>query len=871
MQRPTLPLSSVRLPTSNRSRALTAGAFLAVLVVVFGVVQACTGSDAEPLPDGEKQPEAVSFSGKRMWDARKLGMGKVAGVEFRGDVAIVAGNVEFGARLAVVDARTGRPHWVADSGAGLKGGDGADVSRRDRTRAEALASVTGKPLVYGDGDGWTVLVQYTKGSERDETEIGVAALSGKDGTVRWKQPLVRPRSGDKGDDDRKKKVRLLAADGRAVLTSVEGEQGADPKTVALDPATGRMLWESDAGWAYRFAGNLVLGETQGDKAPSPPTWGDQRDGTDVFALDVKTGQKRWDLSKSFDSAHLTAAAGDTATVNVQTKDPGSPHPRRDAVVVDTATGRPGEKLRPLHGCEDDGRTLIACPGSDGRLVTFRAGSGGKPFTTTKPVFHEDATPWPRLVWQDRIFTDGKAQHDDPVRRTVVDRAGNRLGPTPAGEVMAVSEHAAAFRPAEQAGAENGLVVHAAAVGAEPAEPTGPGAPTVKPPRIDAAPLWTAGAGEAPPTDQAVKDTGLRSLTSIDLAGDAIVYTGPDRADDDVEKLVVADAANGEERWSVRTGTSLGGGAEADSFSVPRIVGTDGKQLVLVRYSGSGDAQGVAALDLKDGGVRWKKQTSGAGSHTMLEAADGRTFAVKVSSSRDDQDETVVYSTATRKELWRKRGVDPERVGGDLVLTAEYDDDLPRNGVDVIAYGAADGRQRWRLGDRYTEPELLHDEGGRTIVIGTADGGAVLDRATGRELARTYAPLSQCDGDGDTLIVCHAGRSGSTPMDRSGRRAVTIQTRDGATKVNDLLETGFLERYGAIGNWFTAIKPAAQSGTGKTPERFPLLDGEGRQISDDLPGRPRAIDGGFAVLTPSELVRRLDGVGVPSFTVHSVRG
>jgi hypothetical protein len=100
--------------------------------------------------------------------------------------------------------------------------------------------------------------------------------------------------------------------------------------------------------------------------------------------------------------------------------------------------------------------------------------------------------------------------------------------------------------------------------------------------------------------------------------------------------------------------------------------------------------------------------------------------------------------------------------------------------------------------------------------------------------------------------------------------VTIQTRDGVTKVRDLLETGFLTRYGAIGNWFTAIRPATRSRSGSAPERFLVLDAEGREISADLPGRPREIGGGHAVLTPSTITRGLGTAGVPGFTVHRVR-
>ncbi|MEU8799473.1 PQQ-binding-like beta-propeller repeat protein [Spirillospora sp. NPDC048819] len=880
------------LPKSNRSRALAAGGFLAVLVLVFGVIQACGdgGSDIDPLPNGEKRPAAFSFGDKAMWDERKLGMSRVAGVELRGDVAIVAGDVGLGAaRLAVVDVRTGAPHWTVDAGSPLRGGGGAVAHQGNGYRAEYLRSVTGSPAVYGEGGDWTVLVQYTVGSRNDETEIGVAALSGKDGAVRWKQPLVRPRSGDEGDDDRDKKTRLLAADAGVVLASVESKQGVDPKTIALDAATGGKLWEHEGGWAYRFAGGLVLGETRGERPP-PVGWGEERKGTDVFALDVKTGEKRWDLGEAFESSHLEAAAGGTAAITVRERKPDRTYMDRRTALFDVATGRDitaggsakgGEagKTDRLYSCADDGRTLIACGGPDGRLVTIRSGAGAKPFATEKPPFDEKTLARVRLVWQDRIFVHASADGDRPARRAVVDRAANRVGSAPPGEVAAVSEKAVAYRVRREGSSSStpdGLVVHAAAVGTEPSEPSGPGAPTVKPPRIDAAPLWTghtAGTLASVPESQSksAKDTGLVSVQSIRLAGDTIVYTGRDAKDDDLDKQVVADAATGKVRWSVREGTSLGGGDEAHFIGVPHLVDVGGTWLSLVEYSGRGDEEGVAALSLKDGSVRWKKRTTGSNSHAILRAADGTTFAVDVSryGSPANADEMIVYATATGKELWREPRVEPESVGGGLVLAADRGPvkDGRREWRDIIAYGASDGKWRWQLGGWYREPELLYDEGGKTIVIGTADGGAVLDRATGRELARTYTPLARCDGDGDTLIVCHGGPD--KPGSDAGVRAVTIQTRDGATKINDLLETGFLTRYGAIGDLFAAVRPA-RTGARAEAERFLLLDGEGRLVSDDLPGRPRAIGGGFAVLTPSKIVNGLGGAGAASFSVHRVR-
>ncbi|TDC88270.1 PQQ-binding-like beta-propeller repeat protein [Actinomadura sp. 7K507] len=869
------------LPKSNRSRALAAGAVLVAVVTVFTLVRACGsgGSDIDPLPDGEERPALVSFSDKPMWDERKLGMVSVAGVELRGDVAIVAGDAADGARLAVVDVRTGRARWVADVGFALRNGGGAQPHDVFGLQGAQMTGVTGKPVVYGDGDDWTVLVQYSEGPQRGETEIGVAALSGKDGAVRWKHALIRPRPGGKGDDDREQKVRLLAADTRAVLTSLEGERGSDPKTIALDPATGGKLWENTDGWAYRFSGGLLLGETSGEQAPSWPR-GREREGAHVFALDVKTGKKRWDLSGAFESSHLDAVAGGTAVVQVVEREPDEMLGDRRTVLLDAATGREtgsGGAARDdeFRGCGDDGRTLIACEGPDGRLMTIRPGTGQEPFITRKPPFDGESRIHVHLVRQDRIFVRTSPAAGRPVRHAVVDRAANRAGPAPHGAAGAASETAIAFRVDRKGSspAPEGLVVHAAAVGAQSPEPGGPGKPALAPPRIDAAPLWTAAAGETPAPPQA-RDTGLRAIRGIDLVGDAIVYTGRGRDDQDPGKLVVADAMTGAERWSVREDASLGGGAEAAFVTDFHTVHAGGEPLLLIRYTGPGGEQGFAALSLRDGAVRWKKRVPAGDGTVLLEAADAEVIVVEVTKSddlKDVRDETIVYAAGSRRELWRERGVEPVGAGGGVVLVSRHGPGEPgdRRLLDLIAYGAADGKRRWRLGDRYREPELLpQDAGGGTIVVGTADGAVVLDRDTGRELAKIHTPLDRCDGDGDALIVCETGPD-AAGRDRGGR-AMTIQTRDGVTKIHDLLETGTLTRYTATGNWFIAVRPATRSGARETPERFLLFDGEGRRISGDLPGVPTEIGGGLAILTPSRVHHGISGDEVSNFAVHRVR-
>ena len=863
----------------RRRLAWGTGGLLAVLLVVgLGVARCAGGSGDDALPHGEKQPRPVAFSGKPLWDERKLGMTAAAGIVFRGDAAVVAGDVgSSGARLAVADVRTGALRWLVDNGYPLRGGDGAVVRREDGYQAEHLRGPGGEPVTYGTGDDWTVLVQYAKGAKGSETELGVAALSGKDGSVRWKHPLVRPSASDKGDADRERTVRLLGAGPRAVLASVEGEDGLDPETTALDPASGRELWRHEDGWAYRTAGDTVLGETRGDKALSSNLFQDRRDGAAVFALDAATGRQRWILGDApGGSAHLEAVAGGTAVVKVRERREGRTSPQDRSMLVDVATGRPtkdsariesGGDAPGLFSCADDGR-LIACSALHGRLVTIRPGKHGEAVATEKRPFGDTSFTRVEAVWQDRIFVGSS----DGPRFAVVDRAANRLGAAPPGETAAVSERAAAFRvrrDGQASSTPDGIAVHAAAVGAEPSEPARTDPPAIAPPHVDAAPLWTAGAGRTPAPGAAV-DTGLTSLIGIDLAGDAVVYTGRVREEeDDATKLVVADAATGKTRWSARTGTSLGGGDKADYLAVPQLVQDGGEQLLLVRYVSSGDAPGVAALALKDGAVRWKKRITGDGS-VFVKAAGKSRFAVDMTdydAPAKDRGRMAVFDTGTRRELWHKSGVTSAGAAGDPVFGAriEQQKDWTRKHLDLIAYRASDGKESWRLGDRYREPELLYDEGGSAIVVGTAEGGVVLDRATGRELGRTGAPLTRCDGDGDALVVCQAGLGSGSDADAHGY-AVTVRTSGGATTIRHLPETTPLTRYGAVGNWFTAVRPARTQGRG---EVFLAFDGEGRQLTAGLPGRPMEIGGGFAVVARPG--GDAPGTGPSGFAVHRVPG
>lgn len=451
----------------------------AVVLVVAALVCGC-GSDPaapDPLPHGERRPAPITFSAKPLWDERKLGMADVSGAVLHGDIAVVAGTMAGDApvsRLAVVDARSGVLRWSVDTGGRLKGGDGAVASTSGLGVAAPLRGASGNPVVIGDGDDWTVVVQYTDDSDPDGSEFGLAALSGKDGTVRWKHALVS------GSRDGAGGVTLLGADPRVVLASVE--RVGDLRTVALDLARGRELWRYDGAWAYRISGDLVLGETRGD-GTQPWLTPKVREQAAVIAVDLRTGAKRWEFPDTFEGSRLEAAAGGIAVVSVQEKAKGATGRRFRTMQVDTATGRVRrDSLAPVpdgppppgpgYDCDDDGRALIACHGAWNTLVTIRSGAHDEPVVAKNRPFGSDDGPGRvDLVWRDRVFVSaGPVVDDRPVTR-VLDRAANRLGGVVAGRAVAMSECHGAFLVPRDA-ARNGLAVRVAGTAHSPSATCG---------------------------------------------------------------------------------------------------------------------------------------------------------------------------------------------------------------------------------------------------------------------------------------------------------------------------------------------------------------------------------------------------------------
>ncbi|RZS37874.1 putative pyrroloquinoline-quinone binding quinoprotein [Herbihabitans rhizosphaerae] len=321
--------------------------------------------------------------------------------------------------LTAVDTQTGAVNWRYRAREGsLLGGDGATL---------AFGPVS-LHVVGANADA--VIVKYDKGEER-----GIAALSGKDGRVLWKNALL-PATGKDGRRVVNDPAALSLADVNdhvAVVGILRSEPARpeDRRTVAVDLATGATRWQQHGVLPTRIVGDTVLATV-----PIPYT-GQAPKRLPIVGLDLATGTRRWDLTARYPNAEPRASAGGLAVLAVFS---GSGDHQQKAVVLQANTGAEltGFGDAQIADCAAD-QTMIACVtllAGKVTLSTLRVDERAiqTSANTVAPVLHG--------VWQGRIFAG----------RAMVDRAANELGPAP-GRLVAISEQNAIFAT------DDGYAVH----------------------------------------------------------------------------------------------------------------------------------------------------------------------------------------------------------------------------------------------------------------------------------------------------------------------------------------------------------------------------------------------------------------------------
>ncbi|WP_419998081.1 PQQ-binding-like beta-propeller repeat protein [Streptomyces boninensis] len=839
--------------------------------------------------------EVVTVGAKAQWDSTKLGIRGVSGAALRDGKAIVTGSTGqplVAERLSVADADSGKPRWTLATGEELMDGNGrSEVMAGEGNRENGLEGLAAKPFLVGSGERAAVVVTYAVmkddgdyGVDEDVEGWGVAALSLDDGTVQWRKKL--PAAGE---------PRLLSSDSGTVLvaarqSSSESSESSDSSdsaggkvtTFALDAtAKGKQLWKHRGGWVYELAGDIALGERAGDEEWSPGS-GSENEGGSVFALDARTGEKKWDLARRYGESRLEAAVEGRAVVRVN-KGAAS---ETQGVVVDTRNGRKTDGLdEAYHHCATEGDSLLACVGlEEHQLVTIRAGKHNSPSSADFEALDGTDSLRVNAVDHGRIYVSGQKEENEGRtagrRAAALDRAGNTRGDALPGPAVAASQkHVAVLAEPDKEG-EQRLIMHRAAEGDEgPATPEPAGKSTVEPLSYEKKPLWgfRVGYGAAPDAGYASKDTGLEELHGVELAGDTLIYSG--EHDELGYQVVGVDAATGKQRWEVNSEDGIGEGATIDEFGSQQLAGAH-DQWLLLRYSKREESEsGIAAVSVKDGKVKWRQPVSSGDGFVHLTGADDSAFVVGITESeggKTSKERTRVYDLDSRRELWTKDGTDPVGLAGGTVLAVQRDlpyEDARSATADAVGFDARSGKRKWSLRDRYDRPGVLAADSDRVALVPHGGGTAVVDAADGTELGRTSAALHSCTGDGKPLLICGAG--GSTRTGQRDGYPVTVELgksegkgKGGKSKatVRQLLDRIEYAQPHTLGPRFFATNSAVWE---DEPKQYRAMDAQGRPIGPALPGAPVASTDRYVVLLDGPLSGIASGLppGKPRLTVH----
>lgn len=381
----------------------------------------------EPQTLGEPNTELFAVDPKPLWrsrpDSEVRTLEVPGGARFQQDSLVLQGLGD--ARLAVVDAATGKPRWTD-----------ATVKRH----VDASAPAEGMAPIVRAGKAWDVLLHYQDLTESDPAgRDGIALVAGEDGRARWHALL--PAHVSQGGESA---PELQAADEKVAVTTIGDE---NPTVWAVDVSDGSTLWDASGVWPQLIAAGTILGLTS---RHSPAEANEDDDKPYVTALDASTGKKRWDLKGSYEWSKVLLGAGNVALVVAKTATGPSGY---QAIAVDARTGQDLTTLGDIdsdgRGCASDGQTTIVCKvldyssGSPGhRLVTFDVAKRERRVSPIYPDTSALSTARIDGVWGDHIFvTDGNRE---PSEYRAVDQEGHVVSRKLPGRLVGISDQYAVF-------------------------------------------------------------------------------------------------------------------------------------------------------------------------------------------------------------------------------------------------------------------------------------------------------------------------------------------------------------------------------------------------------------------------------------------
>ncbi|HVX44357.1 MAG TPA: PQQ-binding-like beta-propeller repeat protein [Mycobacteriales bacterium] len=386
---------------------MTRRRWVLLIATALAFAAGCSGSTApQPPPTKESGPATIHakqqlaplrvgenplWTGPESWTSRLLHKDGVIGSW--------AGRGEH-QRLAVFDAATGRTRWTIDTDRPVPGSSGMELSLVD------------DPQVVDLGSGWYVLVKYvippcpSMMCDRMSTrasEQGVVALSGVDGSVKWKTRLAPAYAYPPGNEpDRHPEVSLRAVSPRIAVATLDPRDGNESRerAVGLDPVTGRIRWRADELWPVQVVGDTIVGDDRTDPGRAEKTVPSGR----VAAFAAGTGKKRW--SAPYPVSGIETVAGDAVLVDTVDRR-GSFRWTRRILDIRDGTQRFSLPDKNIDDCVSDGATLIACLRQSGKhgdvtehLLTYHVHE--RTLTVSRASVEDD---YLRLVgaWKGRIY------------------------------------------------------------------------------------------------------------------------------------------------------------------------------------------------------------------------------------------------------------------------------------------------------------------------------------------------------------------------------------------------------------------------------------------------------------------------------------
>lgn len=475
-------------------------------------------------------------------------------------------------------------------------------------------------------------------------EPAVFALDAKSGAEVWRTPLGREDGTDVGCP--------VAAEGRVFVATREThlwKKSAVSATIALDAATGKLLWRRRGVFARGafscdaevVACGMYLSESER-----------------FHLLDARTGETRWEAPRRFHYAPATLTpnlvlikpyGSDFIAVDRQTgrqqwefrgrctSGCGSPVVAGDFAFLGTGVIAPGDLESPLafqHGHRKESPRERGVTGTL-HAIDLKTGQSVWRFGTGNTICGEPALAYGRLYFASRdgcVYCFAPAQADEPTTPEAKDTSP-----------PAAPDDVAALLAQPDRSAERGWPM----LGGSPTR-AGRDLPTLRLPLAEA---WTFDAGDR-------------------IVGAAAIREGRVVFGSDAGKLHALDLATGQRRWDV----SLGGAIRCSPAVAEDLA-----------YCGS-DRGEFHALDLATGAKRWSFAAGGpvrgspvvVGGVVLFGANDHHLYAL---------------DRRTGRKLWSFRAGDycvqvPPVVQGDRVFCGQWTE-------RVYALDAKSGRELWQ--------------------------------------------------------------------------------------------------------------------------------------------------------------------------------